>query len=174
MNRILRSEDMLQRWAVVLLLMAVPAFAWGQKKTESAPKAAPQRSAPAKAAPSRPAAVAWCNDFARDHDGKPWDHAGEPPELDDEPRDHDGKPWDHSGKPPELDDESRDHDGKPWDDAGESPELDGESRKHYGGSREHGGWPWECRRWQSRGQRAPAGRDEERQSKGWRNGERSR
>jgi len=56
MNRILRSEDMLQRWAVVLLLMAVPAFAWGQKKTESAPKAAPQRSAPAKAAPSRPAA----------------------------------------------------------------------------------------------------------------------
>src|SRR5580700_4491283 len=53
MNRILRGEDMLQRWLVVVRLMAVPAFAWGQKK-ESAPKAATQRSAPAKA-PSRPA-----------------------------------------------------------------------------------------------------------------------
>ena len=35
MNRILKDENRLQKWVVVLLLlMGVPAFAWGQKKTK--------------------------------------------------------------------------------------------------------------------------------------------
>ncbi|MFZ0417933.1 MAG: hypothetical protein WAM04_07495, partial [Candidatus Sulfotelmatobacter sp.] len=56
MDRILKSERMLQKWVMLLLLMAVPALAWGQKKTSApAPKAAPQKSAPAKAAPSHAA-----------------------------------------------------------------------------------------------------------------------
>src|ERR1700691_3357848 len=53
MNRISKDENMLQKWVVLLLLMAVPAFAWGQKKT-SAPAShasAPKASAPAHSAP---------------------------------------------------------------------------------------------------------------------------
>src|ERR1700733_5996826 len=61
MNRISKDENMLQKWVVLLLLMAVPAFAWGQKKTSApAPKAAPAQhaAAPSHAAPSRPATQA--------------------------------------------------------------------------------------------------------------------
>src|SRR3984885_11437493 len=61
MNRILKDENMLQKWVVLLLLTVVPAFAWGQKKTSApAPKAAPAQhaSAPSHAAPSRPATQA--------------------------------------------------------------------------------------------------------------------
>ena len=53
MNRISKDENMLQKWVVLLLLMAVPALAWGQKKTSApAPKAAPAQhaSAPSHAA----------------------------------------------------------------------------------------------------------------------------
>jgi hypothetical protein len=57
MNRTLKSETMMRSWAAVLLLMAVPVFAWGQKKTNSAPapKSAPasHASAPAQHAPAQ-------------------------------------------------------------------------------------------------------------------------
>ncbi|MGC2532544.1 MAG: hypothetical protein WA424_06315, partial [Candidatus Sulfotelmatobacter sp.] len=57
MNRILKGENMLQKWVVLLLLMAVPAFAWGQKKTSAPAHAAPAQhaSAPSHAAPSHAA-----------------------------------------------------------------------------------------------------------------------
>jgi hypothetical protein len=54
MNRILKNKNMAQRWAVLVLLMAVPALVWGQKKTSApAPKApASHASAPHASAPS--------------------------------------------------------------------------------------------------------------------------
>src|ERR1039458_7595924 len=62
MNRILKSETMLQKVLVLSLCILIPAMAWGQKKTTSAPapKAAPapHASAPAQhaAAPSHSSA----------------------------------------------------------------------------------------------------------------------
>ncbi|HWW16699.1 MAG TPA: hypothetical protein VN310_18710 [Candidatus Dormibacteraeota bacterium] len=57
MNRILKSDMMMRNWAAVLLLMAVPVFAWGQKKNSPAPapKSAPasHASAPAQHAPAQ-------------------------------------------------------------------------------------------------------------------------
>jgi hypothetical protein len=58
MNGILMNENRLQKWVVLLLLTAVPVFAWGQKKTSApAPKAPAQHSsAPAhSSAPSHAA-----------------------------------------------------------------------------------------------------------------------
>jgi hypothetical protein len=54
MDRTSRSENMLQKLVLLLLITAVPALAWGQKKSApAAPKAAPKASAPAKSsAPS--------------------------------------------------------------------------------------------------------------------------
>ncbi|MGB6804427.1 MAG: hypothetical protein WBE31_19340, partial [Candidatus Sulfotelmatobacter sp.] len=52
MNRISKDENMLQKWVVLLLVMAVPVFAWGQKKTSAPAHAAPAQhaSAPSHAA----------------------------------------------------------------------------------------------------------------------------
>jgi hypothetical protein len=55
MNRILKNEKMLQKWVVLVLWLVVPALAWGQHKTSSAPapKAPAQHSAPAQHAPAQ-------------------------------------------------------------------------------------------------------------------------
>ena len=65
MNRTSKNEKMLQYWVVVLLVIGVPALAWGQHKTS-----APASHASAPAAPSAPSharhlriahAIAWLN-----------------------------------------------------------------------------------------------------------------
>ncbi|MGA7893133.1 MAG: hypothetical protein WCA49_07905, partial [Candidatus Sulfotelmatobacter sp.] len=61
MNRTSTSERILQKGLVLLLSLVIPALAWGQHKTSSAPAqhaSAPKASAPKaapKAATSRPA-----------------------------------------------------------------------------------------------------------------------
>lgn len=69
MNRTLKGETTMRNWVAVLLLLVVPVFAWGQKKTNSpgpAPKAAPapHASAPAQHAPSHSAAPSHTNTTA--------------------------------------------------------------------------------------------------------------
>ena len=54
MNRILKNEKMTQMWFVLLLCLAIPALASGQKKGSAPPShaSAPHASAPARSAPS--------------------------------------------------------------------------------------------------------------------------